>query len=612
MKSLMLLWSVLLKDLGERCGTSTTLDLKKAQRRFEHEGVSFLTITLAAFCKDFEKSLEEGFVGHESFAGFQRMAGLPLFLGGFLDLVFDRSTGRLLPEPCIDSIFAVRQLTAACSKILLECSKERKRGAVRKYLECEEDVRRADESATEEMENSLLRMSNLLFRDVFSKVDRDIYDGNVMGRHGPGKTADKLTGNRKFDVSEWPERLETVFPFWEHAIPNQRYNYLYERVKHLDPGSERPVKVTLVPKTLKTPRVIAIEPTAVQYMQQGIMEKLVDYLERDSIVREMIGFTRQGPNQVLACEGSSKGELATLDLSEASDRVSNQHVRVMLQRFPSFSEAVDATRSRKADVPGHGVIRLSKFASMGSALCFPMEAMVFLSMVFIGIERGLNRQLTREGILSFSGRVRVYGDDLIVPVEFVSDVIGTLEDFGFRVNSGKSFWNGKFRESCGKDYYDGHDVSISRVRRKLPVSRRDVPEIVSAVSLRNQLYFAGCWRTAAHLDRILEPILRHYPVLSPDLNSLAVTGKLGTGSPLLGRVSFLGYQADRVHKHFQSPVVKGWKVTSRSPVSTISGEGALLKGFLKRGEQPFADRDHLERQGRPQSVNIKLGYGSPF
>jgi len=124
------------------------------------------------------------------------------------------------------------------------------------------------------------------------------------------------------------------------------------------------------------------------------------------------------------------GNLATLDLSEASDRVSNQHVRLLVKNHRALREAVDATRSRKADVLGK-TIRLAKFASMGSALCFPFEALVFATIVFVGIERELNRQLTQKDIESFYGRVRVYGDDIIVPVEYVESVVRELEALGF-------------------------------------------------------------------------------------------------------------------------------------------------------------------------------------
>jgi hypothetical protein len=300
----------------------------------------------------------------------------------------------------------------------------------------------------------------------------------------------------------------------------------------------------------------------------------------------------------MALKGSRDGSLATLDLSEASDRVSNQLIRIMTSHHPHLAEAVDSCRSRKADVPGFGVLRLSKFASMGSALCFPIEAMVFTTVVFIGIQNELKRPLTRKDIKSFSGLVRIYGDDIIVPVEFVHSVVRSLETFGFLVNSGKSFWTGKFRESCGKEYYDGHDVSIVKVRRDIPTQRRHVPEIISVVSLRNQLYQSGYWRTCRKLDEYIERLIP-FPAIHPS-------------SPVLGRVSFLRVEnlSNRLHPTLHKPLVKGFVPRSVIPECKLENDGALLKVFLKRGDLPVADRKHLERAGRPHAVDIKLRWGS--
>jgi len=603
MNSLIPLWCEVANELAAWCCTSTANDYKTVVGRSKHEGLSFLTITLPSFAKDFEKSLEQGKVDRSLFQGFTWRDGLPLFLGGFLDRVFDRGTGRLVDEPCIDSIFAIRQLTLMFGKMLLPCSDARVVAAMKGYIDCEQEVRRADAEITPEAVEAFRRMSALLFRDVFTKMDKHIYYGDIIPRHGPGTTAERITGNSKFKQTVWPDRLEHVFPFLDHALPNARHYSLLDRVDFLEPGSETPVRVITVPKTLKTPRIIAIEPVAMQYMQQGLMEKFVDYLESDKLVRDMIGFTDQFPNQELARKGSKFGNLATLDLSEASDRVSNQHVRNMLHNWPHLNEAVDATRSRKADVPGFGVIRLAKYASMGSALCFPMEAMVFLTIIFLGLQAQHKRQFTRKDIKSFSGRVRVYGDDIVIPVDYVRSVVGYLETFGFQVNTGKSFWNGKFRESCGKDYYDGHDVSIVRVRRLFPTQRSNVLEIISLISLRNRMYLHGLWSTAKWLDERIREMnfIKRYPTILPT-------------SPALGRISLLSLVDNEIKwdKDRQIPLVKGYVVSAKKPSDWLDGEFALLKWFLKRGDEPFADRDHLERYGRPDAVDIKLRWVSPY
>jgi len=593
LKSLMVFANTLLTELGEWCQVSTDRDLKTIAVRVEHEGLSFLTITLPSFGKSFEKSLDQGRTLSTFFdPSFGFKGGVPRFLGGFLERVFDAQSGVLLSNPDIATIRAIRQFSLAFAKIGVDCSNERTQKAISGYLQCEWEVRSSDQSRSPADKLDYGRMASRLWSNLLSRVDARIYNREFLPRHGPGATADGLKGNFKFLQSTWPSRLESAFPFGENAVAT--YSSIqeeYDRVNFLEPGAEIPVKVITVPKTLKTPRIIAVEPTAMQYMQQAIHEVLQEEIREDDFSRNFLCYDDQTPNQRLARQGSRNGDLATLDLSEASDRVSNEHVRQLLAPFPHIFEAVDATRSRKAHVFGK-TIRLAKFASMGSALCFPMEALVFTTIVFIGIQRSLGHQLSLSDIRSLKGRVRVYGDDIIVPVDHALAVKETLESFGFKVNSDKSFWTGKFRESCGRDYYDGYDVSVVRVRSMLPNNRHDVTELVKTVSLRNHLAAAGYDRTVGFLDDLI--------------SSMIPFPKVGPASPVLGRVDLDGiYDIDKIDVNLQIPLVKGMVVKAKLPERKIDGNAALLKWFLKRGREPFADRDHLLRSGRPVTVSIK-------
>jgi len=583
-----------------RCCTSATKDFKTVLFRSEHEGLSFLTITLPEFGKDFQKSLDQGQVDRRLFSSFKRKGELPRFLGGFLDRVFDRASGRLLDEPCIDSILAIRQLSLMFGKIEIPCSDARVSRAMRAYVQCEQDVRVSDRRLSPVDSEAFCRISDMLFRRMFTQVDRKIYYEGILPKHGPGSTADNLVGNRKYRQTTWTARLEKVFPFGEYLFPSHSYNYLYDEIDVLEPGQEQPVKVIPVPKTLKTPRIIAKEPTCMQYVQQGILELINEGFIQDDFLRDSVSSHSQTPNQRAAERGSLDGSLATLDLSEASDRVSNQLVRLLLRNHGTLSAAVDASRSRKADVPGHGVIRLAKFASMGSALCFPFEAMVFLTVCLVGIEQQLNRPLSPRDLHDLKGRVRVYGDDIIVPVEYVHSVVSSLEHFGAKVNVNKSFWTGRFRESCGKEFFAGHDVSIVKVRQEFPARRTNATQITSLVSFRNQLYFAGYWATCRWLDSEITRILKYYPVVSPE-------------SPVLGRHSFLGYESQRMCARLHRPLVKGYVGSSVIPKnSLLDHHGALVKHFLNRSESPTEDKEHLVRSGRPRVVNIKLGWFPPY
>jgi hypothetical protein len=368
MKSLDILWRVTADELAVICRTSAAKDYKTVLGRIEHEGLSFLTITLPNFGKDFERCLDQGYVDSSSFGGFHRRKGpLPVFLGGFLSQVFDSQTGCLLHDPSIDSIFAIRQLSLMFGKILIECSKERTRDAIRRYMECEQEIKDADVLIPEEDVITFSRISALLFQDVFTEFENNFYEGKLMPKHGPGATADGLRGNAKFNQLEWPLELEKVFPYGEYCSPSWRfYAETVSNVNFLEPGAVRPVKVITVPKTLKTPRIIAIEPTCMQYMQQAVSQKLVELLEvkrlgsnnRPNVCLNQIGFKDQVPNRLLAQRGSLTGSLATLDLSEASDRVSTRHVDSLVANFPLLKEALFATRSSKAKVPEYGVIPL--------------------------------------------------------------------------------------------------------------------------------------------------------------------------------------------------------------------------------------------------------------
>lgn len=334
-----------------------------------------------------------------------------------------------------------------------------------------------------------------------------------------------------------------------------------------------------------------------QYVQQGLLERFVENLRHAYHVKEFIDWSDQVPNQEMARIGSLTRELATLDLSEASDRVSMQLVRRLFANHPHLLGAIEACRSTRADVLGE-VINLNKFASMGSALCFPVESIVFLTIVFAAIAEEMGVPFSRKLLKKLRGKVRVYGDDIIVPVEFVASTVSWLEAFGLKVNEDKSFWSGSFRESCGKEYLNGSDVSIVRVRQMLPTSRQHVPELVSAVSLRNQLFKAGYDDTVEWLDTYIERLIP-FPY---GLES----------SPGLVRLGYLGFSAERTHPDLHYPLVKGVVVKNTSPVSKLDGGDALLKFFLKRGEDPFFDPEHLQRAGRPVSAKLKHRWFRPY
>jgi len=390
----------------------------------------------------------------------------------------------------------------------------------------------------------------------------------------------------------WHDRLEYLFPYWEYALPNARYALEGLDVQFLNPGDEPPTRLVAVPKTQAKPRLIAAEPTVMQYLQQAIASALVPAIENDPIAGSFAGFTDQTVNQRLAREGSLDGSLATLDLSDASDRVANWLVEELFADFPHFLEGIQATRSFRCELPSGEVIPLQKFASMGSAMTFPIEAMIFTSIALSAC-LGMSTRPTRRNLKRLVGSVRVYGDDIIVPTDKAEGVIDLLEACGFKVNRHKSFWTGPFRESCGKEYFYGIDVSIVYCREAFPSSLRCAREIVSLSSFRNLLARAGWLGTVEVLDEELLSLLGGiYPYVQEN-------------SQLVGRVGPDRPTVSRTNRNLHRPEVRGFTVFADLPRSALDGVPALTKCLMHPEISEYA-WDHLERSGRPRAVSLKL------
>jgi len=599
MKSLVTLFHKVLTDVGIFCSTNTSRDIVTVTTRFENEGFEFFTRVLPRLGAGLERALDLGEASPDLFPGFRCRQKTPVFLGGFFDLIFDRTSGALLDDPSVEAIRSVRQLTLMFKKVELECGAERTQKAFDSFVQSNTDVGNWETAIEPELVEEFRRVADVVFSVVLSKVNLRVRDFDLTPAHGSGATADRLIANAKYTMPTWTDRLEAVAPYWRYAAFRGYASEDYSRIDMRSPERELPVKVVAVPKTLETPRIIAEEPTCMQFVQQGAFRAIRDSIDQSYLV-DLIGTGSQEPNQLLALAGSRDGSRATLDLSEASDRVSNLLVQALFESYPDLSDLVQASRSLRADVPGHGVIRLRRFASMGSALTFPVETMVFLTIVLMGIQDAWNLRFTRQSQIEWLvGWVRLYGDDIIVPTEVVPSVVKYLELFGLLVNHNKSFWSGNFRESCGMEYYRGEDVTISRVRRVLPSSRKDVDELVSATELRNHLYKRGLWNAAGFLDDYLSKIIP-WPAVAET-------------STALGKFSFLGFDSDRDSPSLHRPQVKAAGVKYRKRKSVISGDAALMKCLAYREvvelhdyEPAHADADHLSFAGRPDASSINI------
>jgi hypothetical protein len=277
----------------------------------------------------------------------------------------------------------------------------------------------------------------------------------IRPRHGSGATACHTPNWDKWHSFRYFEKLDQVFPYSDHFFysPTHLVDEL-EKMEMANSDVHPRARVCLVPKDARGPRVISCEPAELMYIQQGLMRLLFETLESHELTRSMINFTDQTINRALACSSSINNELATLDLSEASDRVSLALVRAL---FPSnWVIALEACRSEETELPSGQIVKLNKFAPMGSACCFPVEALTFwaLASAAISIDHGVRYPV-----------VYVYGDDIIVDSKYAATVIRALESQNLLVNRSKSYIDGPFRESCGGDFFKGTEVTPVRLRK---------------------------------------------------------------------------------------------------------------------------------------------------
>lgn len=202
-------------------------------------------------------------------------------------------------------------------------------------------------------------------------------------------------------------------------------------------------RLEFVPKDIHKCRTIAVEPSLNMFLQLGVGNWLFRRLRKFGI-----DLTDQIGNRLAARKGSTgeDGGACTIDLSDASSRISRGLVKALL---PSdWFQLLDTLRSPGYVIDGkYHSYRM--FMSQGNAFTFPLETLVFWAIT-----------------TSTTSGVKVYGDDIIVPLNAGKRAVERLEAYGLKVNISKSFLSGPFRESCGADYLDGIFVRPIYYKRK--------------------------------------------------------------------------------------------------------------------------------------------------
>lgn len=339
----------------------------------------------------------------------------------------------------------------------------------------------------------IINRLNAIVTDWFRGFKPDL---KAKCHHGGGASAEigrlergSLNKNSYLTMSSTLERLAVKWGMASDELPS------YSRISEENRCSE----LQFVPKSMITNRVISKEPVALMWLQQGLKENIYGYFRRHSFLRKIINLQDQSLSAEMARLGSKTGQYATIDLSAASDSVSLELVgRLFCDTalyLPLLQTRSTHTVYRNEKTHVHKQWKLRKFAPMGSALCFPIECVVFASIC------ELARRMTGSHKL-----FRVYGDDLVVPTDYADTVYELLEACHFTVNVRKSYKDTRelmFREACGGEYFNNEDVTPIRLSRALKAMTTNPSgsEFSSWVGLINRLTLANFRHAASYTLR---------------------------------------------------------------------------------------------------------------
>jgi hypothetical protein len=334
----------------------------------------------------------------------------------------------------------------------------------------------------------------------------------------------------------------------------------------LNPRIANRNKVITVPKNAKTDRIIAIEPSLNLFFQKGAGAMI-----RRRLRRFGVDLNDQHLNQYLALVGSRDGSLATIDFSAASDTISYQLVLDLLP-LPWF-EVLDALRSGFGSIGG-SPIEYEKFSSMGNGFTFELESLIFWAAAVAVVPE------THPGL----SHVSSYGDDVIIPSDCVDEFRSLCDFLGFEVNTRKSYSTSYYRESCGKHYWDGSDITPIYLRRYL----KDL-------------------ETMRFHNRVVELSRRSVAPGFRDSRFRGVIAFLRNASPVkvgipvgygdLGLIS----DFDQVRPRFHRGYSRGWRSKALIPVPTYkeeSDEYFALSKYYALWKQGEVDKEGLFLQNK--------------
>lgn len=365
--------------------------------------------------------------------------------------------------------------------------------------------------------SNVIRIAKKLVRFATSTVDMSIDAVLRHSSHGPGATFERAYyDDKSYYLLTNSRTLRAVFgDCWMMADPMYPFmTHCYNR--DTDYGC---AQLALVPKTWKGPRGVYVQPTSFVFLQKGIERILRNRFLFDPIFRSFWNPLSQAPNQEASHLGASSQIFATLDLKDASDRITLQLVNWLFHR--QDYKVLASTRVSHVILPSGKTVKSYLFAPMGDGKTFPLltYVCVFVSLAAMLAKDGIlptdNRFRSKAGIYSLIrkysredsglqpdtvntgvmgespsttgfGKLRVFGDDIAVDPKYFDAVCDGLRDANLVINRSKSFSRGAFRESCGFDAFNC--VEITPLRWKVDLdSKCNADMLASLIATHNRI-----------------------------------------------------------------------------------------------------------------------------
>lgn len=445
--------------------------------------------------------------------------------------------------------------------------------------------RRADEAAlkkflqlNQDLPTRSSRMAGLgpmdwyilsLFRDnlcwSFGQREGHEYDLDFIREHmdvGPGSAqkADSRSFVHKVAESPLSYTNDYVLSLYRAALVDTGIWAEAEMLRNQKYGviKVEGMKLFFAPKTSDISRTCGTEASVNMLLQKSLGAFFEERLSRDF----GIDLSKQADlNGELARRGSIDGSFGTIDLSSASDSIGLTLLDMLPDCF--IKSAIKLFRSEVAVLPDGSSVKLNMVSTMGNGFTFPFQTLVFACLV--------RACYTAVGLTCSDSaqEFAVFGDDIIVKTKVYPMMCRMLYCLGFDVNTEKSFGSGRFRESCGKDWYNGYNVRGVYIR-----TLEDVPSLYSCLNRVVRWSSRHDWPLHKTVRTLMAWLPKKFHRVPPSESDSA-----GVKVPFAGRLS--GKVTDNYWFNYRAMVERAPKVPIEEDGSLSSALG-FLSGRVRR------------------------------